>query len=211
MIGKFITFEGPDGSGKGTIIKYVKKYLIENNIDFILTREPGGINISEDIRKVILNKDNTEMDDRTEALLYAASRRQHLIEKVIPALKSGKIVICDRFVDSSLAYQGFARGIGIEKVFEINKFAIDNIMPDLTIFLDVSPEIGLDRINNSKVRVKDRLDLESIEFHKRVYQGYMKVIEKYSNRIKVVDAEKSIKEVANNTIIIIDEFLKNSK
>ena len=211
MTGKFITFEGPDGSGKGTIIKYVKKYLIENKIDFILTREPGGINISEDIRKIILNKDNTEMDDRTEALLYAASRRQHLIEKVIPALKSGKIVICDRFVDSSLAYQGFARGIGIEKVFEINKFAIDNIMPDLTIFLDVSPEIGLDRINTSKVRVKDRLDLESLEFHKRVYQGYMKVIEKYSNRIKVVDAEKSIKEVANNTIIIIDDFLKNSK
>lgn len=210
MIGKFITFEGPDGSGKGTIIKYVKKYLIENNIEFILTREPGGINISEDIRKVILNKKNTSMDDRTEALLYAASRRQHLIEKVIPALKSGKIVICDRFVDSSLAYQGFARGIGIDKVFEINKFAIDNIMPDLTIFLDVLPEIGLDRINNSKVRVKDRLDLESIEFHKRVYQGYMKVIEKYPSRIKVVDAEKSIKEVAKNTIIIIDEFLKNS-
>jgi dTMP kinase len=211
MRGKFITFEGPDGSGKGTIIKYVKKYLIENKIDYILTREPGGINISENIRDIILNKENTEMDDITEALLYAASRRQHLVEKIIPALNEGKVVICDRFVDSSLAYQGFARGIGIDKVFEINKFAIDNIMPDLTIFLDVSPEVGLKRITNSKVRVKDRLDLESIEFHNKVYIGYMKVIEKYNSRIKIVNAEKSIKEVVNETILVIDEFLKNSK
>jgi len=210
MNGKFITFEGPDGSGKGTIIKYVRKYLLKNNVDFILTREPGGINISEDIRKVILNKDNTEMDDRTEALLYAASRRQHLVEKVIPALKAGKVVICDRFVDSSLAYQGYARGIGIDEVFEINKFAIDDMMPDLTIFLDVKPEVGLKRITNSKVRVKDRLDLESIDFHNRVYEGYMKVIEMYNNRIQIVDAEKSIKNVAENTIAIIDNFLKNN-
>jgi len=210
MNGKFITFEGPDGSGKGTIIKYVKKYLIKNNVDFILTREPGGINISEDIRKVILNKDNTEMDDRTEALLYAASRRQHLVEKVIPALKAGKVVICDRFVDSSLAYQGYARGIGIDEVFEINKFAIDDMMPDLTIFLDVKPEVGLKRITNSNVRVKDRLDLESIDFHNKVYEGYMKVIEMYNDRIQIVDAEKSIKNVAGNTIGIIDNFLKSN-
>lgn len=207
MKGTFITFEGPDGSGKGTIIKYVKKYLQRKNIDFILTREPGGINISEDIRKVILDKNNTEMDVRTEALLYAAARRQHLVEKVIPALEEGKVVICDRFIDSSLAYQGYGREIGIDEVFQINKFAIDDIMPDLTIFLDVKPEIGLKRISKSKVRVKDRLDLETIDFHKKVYSGYMKVIEKYGDRIVKVNAENRIRRVADDTIQIIDKYL----
>lgn len=208
MKGRFITFEGPDGSGKGTIIKYVKKYLEKNNIDYILTREPGGVEISEEIREIILNKKHLSMDERTEALLYAAARRQHLVEIVVPALKDGKIVICDRFVDSSLAYQGHARGIGIDAVLKINQFAIDNLMPDLTIFLDVQPEVGLSRINNSKVRKKDRLDLESIDFHRKVYEGYKKVLERYPNRIKSIDAEQSIKAVSKQAIEVIQDFLK---
>jgi len=208
MKGKFITFEGPDGSGKGTIIKYVRRYLEKSKIEYILTREPGGIEISEEIREIILNKKHLTMDERTEALLYAAARRQHLVEIIIPALQEGKIVICDRFVDSSLAYQGFARGIGIDEVLKINQFAIDELMPDLTIFLNVRPEVGLDRINNSKVRKKDRLDLESLDFHKRVYTGYKKVLERYPNRIKSIDAEQTIKEVSNETIDVIKAFLK---
>jgi len=207
MKGKFITFEGPDGSGKGTIIKYVKKFLEKNKIDYILTREPGGIEISEEIREIILNKKHLNMDERTEALLYAAARRQHLIEIVIPALAKGKIVICDRFVDSSLAYQGFARGIGIDEVLKINQFAIDKLMPDLTIFLNVRPEVGLERINKSKVRKKDRLDLESIDFHKKVYEGYNKVLERYPNRINSIDAEQSIKKVSDQSIDVIRTFL----
>jgi dTMP kinase len=210
MRGKFITFEGPDGSGKGTIIKYVKKYLEKNKIDYILTREPGGIEISEEIREIILNKKHLSMDERTEALLYAAARRQHLVEIVIPALEAGKIVICDRFLDSSLAYQGYARGIGIDEVLKINQFAIDELMPDLTIFLNVRPEVGLDRINNSKVRKKDRLDLESLDFHKRVHEGYQRVLKRYPKRIKSIDAEQTIREVSKETIEVIETYLKNN-
>lgn len=210
MKGKFITFEGPDGSGKGTIIKYVKKYLEKKNIDYILTREPGGVEISEEIRDIILDKKHLSMDERTEALLYAAARRQHLVEIVIPALEAGKIVICDRFLDSSLAYQGYARGIGIDEVLKINQFAIDELMPDLTIFLNVRPEVGLDRINNSKVRQKDRLDLESLDFHKRVHEGYQRVLQRYPQRIKSIDAEQTIREVSNETIGVIETYLKNN-
>lgn len=210
MKGKFITFEGPDGSGKGTIIKYVKKFLEKKQIDYILTREPGGIEISEEIREIILNKKHLSMDERTEALLYAAARRQHLVEIVIPALKEGKVVICDRFVDSSLAYQGYARGIGIDEVLKINQFAIDQLMPDLTIFLDVRPEIGLERINKSKIRKKDRLDLESLDFHKKVYEGYMKVLNRYPKRIKTINAEQSIRKVSDATLEVIKNFLENN-
>ncbi|HKL41461.1 MAG TPA: dTMP kinase [Clostridia bacterium] len=209
MKGKFITFEGPDGSGKGTIIKYVKKYLEKNKIDYILTREPGGIEISEEIREIILNKNHLSMDERTEALLYAAARRQHLVEIVKPALNIGKIVICDRFVDSSLAYQGYARGIGIDEVLKINEFAIAGLMPDLTIFLNVRPEVGLERINKSKVRQKDRLDLESLDFHKRVYEGYQEVLKQYPDRIISIDAEQSIKRVSEESINSIKTFLEN--
>ncbi len=150
--GIFITFEGPDGAGKSTIIDMVAKQL--GNV--LLTREPGGIDIAEQIRAVILNKENTAMDPRTEALLYAAARRQHLIEKVRPALDEGKIVLCDRFVDSSLAYQGYARGLGIEEVFAINQFAIENLMPELTIYFEIEPELGLSGL--TKIKAERSID-----------------------------------------------------
>ncbi|KLU75489.1 dTMP kinase [Clostridium botulinum] len=193
--GVFITLEGPDGSGKTTIVKMIEKYLKENNVDYISTREPGGINISEQIREIILDTKNTEMDARTEALLYVASRRQHLAERVIPALKLGKIVICDRFIDSSLAYQGYARGIGIDKVMSINEFAIDGYMPNLTLYLDIEPEIGLKRISQNHKREVNRLDLEKLDFHKKVREGYFKVLEKYPNRIKKINANQPIDKV----------------
>lgn len=190
--GLFITLEGPEGSGKSTIIRMIEDYLNKKGVRYVSTREPGGIDIAEQIREVILNKKNTAMDRRTEALLYAASRRQHMIERVIPSLKEGKIVICDRFVDSSLAYQGYGRGIGIEEVMKINEFAIEGYMPDLTIYLDVEPKLGLDRISKNKDREINRLDLEKLDFHNKVREGYLKLLEEYPNRIIKVDAGKEI-------------------
>ncbi len=193
--GTFITFEGPDGSGKSTTIEKVKEYLSENNIDYISTREPGGIDISEQVREIILNRNNTSMDSRTETLLYAASRRQHLIERVIPALEENKVVICDRFIDSSLAYQGYARGIGVDEVMRINEFAIDKYMPNFTFYLDIEPILGIERISRSDNREVNRLDLEKIDFHNKVREGYLMLLEKYPNRIVKIDASQDIESV----------------
>ncbi|WHY67158.1 dTMP kinase [Neobacillus sp. SuZ13] len=206
--GTFITFEGPDGAGKSTIIEMVANQLGKN---VLLTREPGGIDIAEQIRAVILAKENTAMDPRTEALLYAAARRQHLIEKVKPALDEGKIVLCDRFVDSSLAYQGYARGLGIEEVFAINQFAIENLMPELTIYFDIEPELGLLRINKNKGREINRLDLENLEFHKKVSEGYHLLIDRFPERIRCIDASGTVEEVLQQTLKIIEESLAKRK
>ena len=193
MKGYFITFEGPDGSGKTTVATEVCKRLTELGYDVIHTREPGGIGISEDIRNIILDPKNTMMDAKTEALLYAASRRQHLVEKVFPAVKEGKIVICERFLDSSLAYQGYGRNLGFDEVLSINLFAIDNTYPDMTIYLDVDEQVGLDRLQDRSF--KDRLDQESLEFHHRVSQGYREVLRRFKDRITIIDASKTKQEV----------------
>lgn len=210
--GIFITIEGGEGTGKTTQLKLIEEYLKEEMLKYILTREPGGIDISEQIRKIILDRNNTAMDARTEALLYAASRRQHLIERVIPALNEDKIVICDRFIDSSLAYQGFARGLGIEEVLKINEFAIEGHMPNLTIYLDIEPSIGLNRINKDREREINRLDLERNSFHEKVREGYHILIERYPNRIKQVDANQTIERVFEDIKLYIKDILKlNSK
>ncbi len=207
MNGIFITFEGPEGSGKTSVINGIKSYFEENSIDYIATREPGGIRIAEDIRNIILNKDNVEMDAHAEALLFAASRSQHFYEKVKPAIEANKVILCDRFIDSSLAYQGHARGLGIDEVYEINKFGIGNIMPDLTIFIDVPPKMGLERVFNN-IRKIDRLDLETLEFHELVYEGYMEVHKRFPERFVIVDGTKSIEEVTQSTLDIIKSHLK---
>lgn len=202
--GTFIVFEGGEGSGKTTILEMVYGELKSRGIDCIKTREPGGIKIAEDIRGIILDKENTEMDGRTEALLYAAARRQHLIEKVIKSLEQGKVVLCDRFVYSSLAYQGHARGLGIGEVLEINKFAIKDCMPNLTILFDIRPEVGLSRISQNSSREVNRLDLENIDFHNKVREGYEIVYNaNKTNNIVKIDAEKSINEVFNEVLNII--------
>ncbi|MGR3766392.1 dTMP kinase [Rossellomorea sp. NS-SX7] len=205
--GRFITVEGPDGAGKSTILKKLYTKLVEEGHDVVQTREPGGISIAEQIREVILNKENTEMDIRTEALLYAAARRQHLVEIVIPALEKGSIVICDRFIDSSLAYQGNGRGIGMTEVMNINQFAIEDKMPDLTLYFDISPEEGLKRIARHDGREVNRLDLESLDFHEKVYEGYQSLIKQYPDRIKVVDASKSKEEVFKKSYDIVKKFI----
>lgn len=196
--GVFITFEGNDGAGKTTIMKLVKQELEKRGYEVVATREPGGSAIAESIRNLILDVNNTKMDARCEALLYAASRRQHLVEIVLPALQEKKVVLCDRFLDSSLAYQGYARNIGVDEVLEINRFAIDDTMPDRTIFLSVSVETGKKRMDSRGE--KNRLDLEETDFHKRVRQGYQNLIETYPERIKVVSAEEEIQVVFENTL-----------
>ena len=204
----FITLEGPDGSGKTTIAKMIVESLENMGYEVVFTREPGGISISEQSRDIILNKANTEMDGRTEALLYAASRRQHIAQKIIPALKENKIVICDRFLDSSLAYQGVGRGIGIDEVLSINQFAIDNTMPALTIYFDISPEVGIQRINANKNREVNRLDLEKMSFHTLVRNGYLEVVKRFPERVKKIDASLSVEEVYKNAFKLILEALE---
>jgi len=193
--GLFIVFEGGEGTGKTTAIDAIYNWIIDNNFNCIKTREPGGITISEQIRQVVLNKENKSMDARTEALLYAAARRQHLVEKVIPALEEGAIVLCDRFVDSSLAYQGHARNLGIEEIMSINKFAIGEYMPDISVLFDLDPQIGLERINNNDCREINRLDLEKLDFHQRVQEGYNIIYENNKDRIVKIDASKSKESV----------------
>jgi len=199
----FITFEGPEGSGKTTIANIVVKRLEELKLPVIYTREPGGSQIAEQIRKILLKRNNTSMDKLTEALLFAASRRQHLVEKVLPAIEKGEVVICDRFIDSSLAYQGYARDIGIQKVMDINLFATEGMLPDLTIYFDIDSELGLSRIDKDNNREVNRLDLERLEFHKLVRQGYLEVLKLYPKRIVMIDASRSIEEVSEEVLNII--------
>lgn len=195
----FITLEGPEGSGKTSAVKTVVKKLTEMGYDVVQTREPGGTPIAEQIRQVILDVNNTKLDPRAEALLYAASRRQHLVEKVWPALKEGKIVICDRFLDSSLAYQGGARKLGIDNVLNINMFATEGTFPDLTLLFDIDPELGLERIATNTNREINRLDLEKLEFHKLVRKTFLELAKRWPERYIIIDASRSIEEVANAT------------
>ena len=199
----FITIEGPEGSGKTTAVDTAVKELEKMGYQIVRTREPGGTPIAEQIRNVILDKANTAMDKRTEALLYAASRRQHLVEKVWPALKEGKIVICDRYLDSSLAYQGGARGLGVDNVLNINMFATEGTFPDLTLLFDIEPEIGLARIAANANREVNRLDLEKLEFHKTVRNTFLELAKRYPERFVIIDASKSQEEVAKATLDVM--------
>ncbi|MDF2724670.1 MAG: thymidylate kinase [Paenibacillus sp.] len=198
--GMFITVEGGEGAGKTSSIQTLERLLRDMGMDVVVTREPGGITIAEQIREVILDKRNVEMDARTEALLYAAARRQHLVQKVIPALQDGKAVVCDRFIDSSLAYQGYARGLGIDAIWAMNQFAIQDTMPDVTLLLDVTPEVGLARIQANRGREVNRLDLESLSFHNRVREGYLQLLERFPGRMVRVDADRSADEVERDLI-----------
>lgn len=190
--GYFISFEGGDGSGKSTQIQILREFLEERGYDVILTREPGGTPISEKIRSIILDKANSEMDDMTEALLYAAARAQLVSQVIRPALEEGKVVICDRFVDSSMAYQAYARGLG-DSVKTINAFAVGDCMPDLTILLKVNPQVGSSRIGN---RERDRIELASSDFHKKVYEGYLQLEKLYPERIIGIDAADTIENIS---------------
>lgn len=211
VTGHFITFEGGEGAGKTTILHDLGAKLEELGYPVVTTREPGGIEIAEKIRNVILDPQNTKMDYRTEALLYAAARRQHLVEIVLPALNNGDIVLCDRFIDSSLAYQGYARGLEMEDVRSINQFAVENCMPQLTLFFDIQPEKGLQRITTNKDRERNRLDLEALHFHERVYEAYTILAERSPGRFVSIDAEQPLEQVKAEAEKRIITYLEEQK
>ena len=206
--GFFVTIEGGEGAGKTTILQGIAGWLETQGWKVVVTREPGGIPIAEKIREVILDRRHTDMDARTEALLYAAARRQHLAQKVEPALKAGAAVLCDRFVDSSLAYQGHARGLGIEEVWAINRFATVERLPDLTLYLDVRPEIGLARVRSDHGRKINRLDLEDLSFHRKVREGYLLLTRKFPERIVTIDAEQPLERVLELALKETEKRLK---
>ncbi len=207
MNGTFITIEGVEGAGKTTVLHALTDRLTKLGYEVVTTREPGGIDIAEQIRNIILDQKNVTMEERTEALLYAAARRQHLVEKVFPLLEAGKIVLCDRFIDSSLAYQGHARGLGMDEVYQVNQFAIKDLMPGLTLLFDIDPLKGLERISSNKDRERNRLDLENLDFHKRVYEGYQLLIEQFPERIQRINADQPFEMVESTALNIILTYL----
>lgn len=200
----FITFEGGEGSGKTTIIKRLENILKQKGLDVVVSREPGGSSVAEQIRKVILEPKNTEMTAETEALLLAASRTQHLSEVLMPSLLANKIVICDRYLDSSLAYQGYARGLGFDFILKANDYAL-KWLPDITFYLDLDPKIGLARITNRSFL--NRLDLEKIDFHEKVRKGYLEVVKMYPDRVVLIDANRSVEVITEEILKYIERIL----
>ena len=189
--GIFITIEGPDGAGKSTQVENIKSYFENAGREVVVSREPGGTPISEKLRNIVLDNGNAEMDDITEMFVYAAARAQHVSEKIRPALDKGSVVVCDRFVDSSIAYQGYGRNLG-DQVGEVNRYATGGLEPDVTFFMDLDPEIGRSRIGKD---ARDRLEQQKLDFHYRVYEGYKAICEKYPERVVRIDATRTIDEI----------------
>ncbi|MCY7190622.1 dTMP kinase [Streptococcus gallolyticus] len=207
--GIIISFEGPDGAGKTTVLEQVLPVLQEKGYDIVTTREPGGVEIAECIRDVILDVNHVAMDSKTELLLYMAARRQHYVEKVLPALEAGKVVLIDRFIDSSIAYQGAGRGLDKDIITRLNDFATDGRKPDLTLYFDVESEIGLARIAKNAEREVNRLDLEKLDMHKRVRKGYLALAEQ-EKRIVTIDASRELADVVLETLhTILEQLAKN--
>lgn len=203
--GKLISLEGPEGAGKSSVLEKICEKLDADGVAYITTREPGGVAIAEKIREVILDPDHTAMDAKTELLLYIASRRQHLTERVLPALASGKVVLMDRFIDSSVAYQGFGRGLSTSDIDWLNQFATDGLKPDLTLYFDIDVEEGLARIAKNKHREVNRLDLEGLDLHRRVRAGYLAILEKEPERLVKIDASPALETVVEETLAVLKE------
>ena len=207
--GVFISLEGPEGAGKTSVLEALLPQLKERGCELLTTREPGGVAISEKIREVILDKSHTQMDSKTELLLYIASRRQHLAEKVLPALERGTWVLQDRFIDSSVAYQGYGRGLAVDDVEWLNQFATDGLKPDLTLYFDIDVKEGLARIARDQEREVNRLDLEGLDLHERVRQGYLAILEKEPERVVKIDASQPLEQVVADSLAVIKErFIK---
>ncbi|MBZ2155544.1 dTMP kinase [Streptococcus anginosus] len=207
--GMFISLEGPDGAGKSSVLEALIPILEAKGQAFVTTREPGGVAVAEKIRDVVLDPKYTEIDEKTELLLYIASRRQHLVERILPALDRGEMVLVDRFIDSSVAYQGFGRGLKVADIDWLNDFATDGLKPDLTLYFDIEAEEGLARIAKSKERGADRLDRESVEWHQRVREGYLSILEKEPNRVRKIDASQPLEKVVADTLAVLAERVES--
>ena len=207
--GIFISLEGPDGAGKSSVLEALIPILEAKGQAFVTTREPGGVAVAEKIRDVVLDPKHTEIDEKTELLLYIASRRQHLVERILPALDRGEMVLVDRFIDSSVAYQGFGRGLKVADIDWLNNFATDGLKPDLTLYFDIEAEEGLARIAKSKERGADRLDRESVEWNQRVREGYLSILEKEPNRVRKIDASQPLEKVVADTLAVLAERVES--
>lgn len=205
MAGIFISMEGPDGAGKTTQIELLKTYLEKKGYEILITREPGGTKISEAIRRILLDKSNLEMDYMTEALLYASARAQLVAEVIKPGVAAGKVVISDRFIDSSAVYQGMARGLGVENAYKINEFAIQGMMPRFTIHLDLPASVGIMRKKNQAEL--DRMELEKTEFHERVAEGYRQLARMFPERIYTIDATLPVEKIHRLIMSKLEEIL----
>ena len=206
--GLLISVEGLDGSGKTTQVRGIIEYFENKGIEPLMVREPGGTNIGEMIRRILLDNKNSEMDKVTEMLLYAASRAQNVNENIIPALEEGRVVIADRFIDSSVAFQGYGRELDVSEVYDINLSVIRHRLPDVTFFLDKRPEASLRR--RIEASGADRLESEKLEFHDRVYRGYLELCEKYPDRIVRLDAEDSIESIKSRIAAVLDGIIERT-
>ncbi|WP_165209036.1 dTMP kinase [Streptococcus tangpeifui] len=209
--GHLITLEGPDGAGKTSVLEKLVPLLEAQGFQVVTTREPGGVAIAESIRQVILDVNNTAMDEKTELLLYIAARRQHLVEKVLPALAQGKLVLIDRFIDSSVAYQGYGRGLSVADIDWLNNYAIEETKPELTLLFDLPSEVGLARIEQAEVREVNRLDLEKLDLHQRVRQGYLDLAQSQPERIKIIDAAQDLEKVVADALATIQLALAKDR
>ena len=206
MTGIFISLEGPDGSGKSTAAKKIVPQLQQlSTQEVVLTREPGGSAIAEQLRDIILDVHNSAMDARTEALLYAAQRRQHIVDVILPALQANKIVLSDRYIDSSVAYQGAGRQLGMQEIWQLNLFAIQKLLPQLTLYFDIPPAVGLKRIQQKRAQAADRLEKEQLDFHQRVTAAYQQLIKQDADRIVKIDALQTPDQVVADCLAIISQ------
>lgn len=206
MTGIFISLEGPDGSGKSTAAKKIVPQLQQlSTQEVVLTREPGGSAIAEQLRDIILDVHNSAMDARTEALLYAAQRRQHIVDVILPALQANKIVLSDRYIDSSVAYQGAGRQLGMQEIWQLNLFATQKLLPQLTLYFDIPPAVGLKRIQQKRAQAADRLEKEQLDFHQRVTAAYQQLITQDSDRIVKIDAQQTPDQVVADCLAIISQ------
>ncbi len=203
MNGILISLEGPDGAGKTTVLKEILPEIQKMKREIVATREPGGVRVAEEIRQIILDPKNTEIDSKTELMLFAAVRRLHMQEKMLPALQAGKVVIVDRFIDSSVAYQGYGRDLGVEVVDWLNYFATDGLKPDLTLYFDVDTDVALERIMKNRADEVNRLDLERAEMHRKVREGYLEIVAKEPERFVKIDASQPLEKVVADTLSVL--------
>ncbi|WP_270233015.1 dTMP kinase [Lactococcus garvieae] len=203
MNGILISLEGPDGAGKTTVLQRILPELEKSSYKILSTREPGGVRVAEEIRNIILSTENTEIDSKTELMLFAAARRLHMQTKMLPALAAGEMVIVDRFIDSSVAYQGYGRELGVEPVNWLNEFATDGLKPDLTLYFDIDTDVALERIMKNRADEVNRLDLERAEMHRKVRQGYLEIVKQEPERFVTIDASQELEKVVADTLTVI--------